>query len=103
MAQPFLAKVSFKAHDVFFTGIVGAGVGGASAAFFLKELFGGKVKIDIFEKDHVGGRLAPITISGHNYNAGGSIIHPANLYMVNFTDLLGNCTHFALSYYSDAI
>ena len=70
-------------------GIVGAGIGGTSAAYFLRELFGDDVEIDIFEKQHVGGRLAPVTISGHNYNAGGTIIHPANVYMVNFTDILG--------------
>ncbi|XP_045176896.2 prenylcysteine oxidase 1-like [Mercenaria mercenaria] len=70
-------------------GIVGAGIGGTSAAYFLRELFGDDVEIDIFEKQHVGGRLTPVTISGHNYNAGGTIIHPANLYMINFTDILG--------------
>lgn len=47
------------------------------------------MEIDIFERQHVGGRLAPITISGQNYNAGGSFIHPANMYMVNFTEMLG--------------
>lgn len=70
-------------------GIVGAGIGGTSAAYFLRELFGDNVEIDIFEKQHVGGRITPVTISGNNYNAGGTIIHPSNLYMVNFTDLLG--------------
>jgi len=55
----------------------------------LRELFGEDVIIDVFEEKHVGGRLAPVTISGFNYNAGGTIIHPANQYMVNFTNLLG--------------
>lgn len=70
-------------------GIVGAGIGGTSVAFFLRELFGENVDIDVFEKQHVGGRLAPVTISEQNYNAGGTIIHPGNMYMVNFTNLLG--------------
>lgn len=72
-----------------FTAIVGAGVGGTSAAFFLRELFRDNVVLDIFEKHQVGGRLAQLKISGHYYNAGGTIIHPQNMYMVNFTDMLG--------------
>ena len=74
------------------TGIVGAGIGGTSAAYFLRELFGDNVDIDIFEKGQVGGRLAAVKISDHFYNAGGTIIHPANSYMVNFTDILGKVT-----------
>ncbi|KAL3841327.1 hypothetical protein ACJMK2_019489 [Sinanodonta woodiana] len=70
-------------------GIVGAGVGGTSAAYFLRELFGDSAQIDIFERKAVGGRLAVINIDDHYYNAGGSIIHPQNMYMVNFTNMLG--------------
>lgn len=87
MSTSCLQRPHINSH--FVTGIVGAGIGGTSASYFLKELFGGKVEIDIFEKQHVGGRLAPITISGQNYNAGGSVIHLANVYMVNFTEMLG--------------
>lgn len=64
-------------------------MGGTASAYFLRELFGEEVEIDIFEKQHVGGRVTPVTISGHNYNAGGTILHPENLYMLNFTDILG--------------
>lgn len=69
--------------------IVGAGIGGTSAAYFLRELFGDNVDLDIFEKGQVGGRLATVKISDHYYNAGGSIVHPKNMYMVNFTEMLG--------------
>ena len=68
---------------------MGAGIGGTSAAYFFRELFGDNVDIDIIEKGQVGGRLAAIKINDHFYNAGGTIIHPANLYMVNFTEILG--------------
>ncbi|KAK3580906.1 hypothetical protein CHS0354_008196 [Potamilus streckersoni] len=70
-------------------GIVGAGVGGTSAAYFLRELFGDSAQIDVFERKVVGGRLAVINIDDHYYNVGGSIIHPQNMYMVNFTNMLG--------------
>lgn len=83
-----ISYVSCK-EEIPRVGIVGAGIGGTSAAYFLRQLFGENVKIDVFEKQHVGGRLAPITINGQNYNAGGTVIHLANKYMWNFTDLLG--------------
>ncbi|WAR01820.1 PCYOX-like protein [Mya arenaria] len=84
-----ISKATDELEEIARVGIIGAGIGGTSAAYFLRDLFGDKVLIDIFEKQHVGGRLAPVTIGGHNYNAGGTIIHPANLYMLNFTDILG--------------
>ena len=37
--------------------VVGAGVGGASAAYFLKELLGDSVSIHVFEKGPSGGRV----------------------------------------------
>ena len=81
----------------FITAIVGAGVGGTSAAYFLKELFGDNVVIDIFEKGQVGGRLALMKMGDHYYNAGGTIIHPQNMYMVNFTEMFGRCFFFFFS------
>ncbi|XP_076451086.1 prenylcysteine oxidase 1-like [Babylonia areolata] len=70
-------------------GIVGAGIGGTSAAYFLRQAFGDKLQVDIFEGERVGGRLAVINIDGQEYEAGGSIIHPRNQYMVNFTQSFG--------------
>ncbi|KAG5272565.1 hypothetical protein AALO_G00166910 [Alosa alosa] len=69
--------------------IVGAGIGGTAAAYFLRQEFGESVKIDIFEPGKVGGRLATENIAGDEYETGGSIIHPLNLHMKHFVDKLG--------------
>ncbi|XP_021371606.1 prenylcysteine oxidase 1-like [Mizuhopecten yessoensis] len=69
--------------------IVGGGIGGTSAAYFMRELFGSDAVIDLYEKNTIGGRLATVNINSREYESGGSIIHPENLYMVNFTKILG--------------
>ncbi|XP_012501874.1 PREDICTED: prenylcysteine oxidase 1 [Propithecus coquereli] len=71
--------------------IIGAGIGGTSAAYILRQKFGKNVKIDVFEREEVGGRLATMKVQGQDYEAGGSIIHPLNLHMKRFVkDLGGN-------------
>ena len=73
--------------------IVGGGIGGSSAAYFARQVFGSSSSIDVFEKtNRVGGRLATVEIGGHWYEAGGSIIHPANKYMDSFVKDLGEIT-----------
>ncbi|XP_036450621.1 prenylcysteine oxidase-like [Colossoma macropomum] len=69
--------------------IIGGGIGGTAAAYFLRQEFGPSVKIDVFEAGTVGGRLATENIRGHDYEIGGSIIHPLNLHMKHFVDKLG--------------
>ncbi|XP_012861990.2 prenylcysteine oxidase 1 [Echinops telfairi] len=69
--------------------IVGAGIGGTSAAYYLRQKFGGSVKIDLFERGEVGGRLATLTVEGQEYESGGSVIHPLNLHMKRFVKDLG--------------
>lgn len=69
--------------------IIGGGIGGTAAAFFLRQEFGPAVKIDVFEAGTVGGRLATENIGGHEYETGGSVIHPLNLHMKHFLDKLG--------------
>ncbi|XP_030624461.1 prenylcysteine oxidase 1 [Chanos chanos] len=69
--------------------IIGAGIGGTAAAFFLRQEFGPGVKIDVFEAGKVGGRLATENIGGDDYETGGSIIHPLNLHMKHFVDQIG--------------
>lgn len=69
--------------------IVGAGIGGTAAAYYLRQEFGPAVKIDVFEAGTVGGRLATENIQGQDYETGGSIIHPLNLHMKHFVDRLG--------------
>ncbi|XP_048459841.1 prenylcysteine oxidase-like isoform X2 [Rhincodon typus] len=69
--------------------VVGAGIGGSSAAYFLRREFGPNVKIDVYEKGTIGGRLATVTVNGQQYEIGGSVIHPLNLHMQDFVKHLG--------------
>ncbi|XP_051010810.1 prenylcysteine oxidase 1 [Acomys russatus] len=69
--------------------IVGAGIGGTSSAYYLRKKFGKDVKIDVFEREEVGGRLATLEVQGDDYEAGGSVIHPLNLHMKRFVKELG--------------
>lgn len=69
--------------------IVGGGIGGASASHFLTELLNGTLDIDLYEAKTIGGRLATIKIDKDEIEAGGSVIHPKNMYMQRFVKLLG--------------
>ena len=69
--------------------VVGAGIGGSATAYFLRKEFGAAVKIDVFEPETVGGRLATVKIGEQEYETGGSVIHPLNLHMKHFIDNLG--------------
>ncbi|KAF8643287.1 hypothetical protein HU200_066922 [Digitaria exilis] len=74
--------------------IVGAGISGASTAFFLtnytSSIHGHGPQLRVFERRHrVGGRLATVAVAGDRFEAGGSIIHPRNLHARRFADLLG--------------
>uniref|UniRef100_A0A3P8SK77 Prenylcysteine oxidase 1 n=1 Tax=Amphiprion percula TaxID=161767 RepID=A0A3P8SK77_AMPPE len=69
--------------------VVGAGIGGTAAAFYLRQEFGNVVKIDVFEPGDVGGRLATVKIGDYEYETGGSVIHPLNLHMKHFIEKLG--------------
>ncbi|XP_069798956.1 prenylcysteine oxidase 1-like isoform X2 [Dendropsophus ebraccatus] len=69
--------------------VVGAGIGGTSAAYFLRQKFGKDVQIDVFEKGEVGGRMSTAEMEGNHYEAGGSVIHPLNLHMKTFVKELG--------------
>lgn len=69
--------------------IIGGGIGGASSSHFLTELFNGSLEIDLYEAKTIGGRLATVKIDDTEVEAGGSIIHPKNMYMQKFVKLLG--------------
>uniref|UniRef100_H3AC38 Prenylcysteine oxidase 1 like n=2 Tax=Latimeria chalumnae TaxID=7897 RepID=H3AC38_LATCH len=69
--------------------VIGAGIGGAAAAHFLRLQFGKEVKIDVYEKAVVGGRLATVTVNNQQYESGGSVIHSLNLHMQDFVKKLG--------------
>ena len=77
--------------------IVGGGVGGTSAAYFLSQLIDEKTKgilkyqIDIFEQNsRIGGRVATVNVSGKVFEAGGSIIHIRNKYARDLVKTFGN-------------
>ncbi|XP_051956648.1 prenylcysteine oxidase-like [Xyrauchen texanus] len=69
--------------------VVGAGIGGTATAHFLRQHFGPEVRIDVFEKGSVGGRLATVSVNHQDYESGGSIIHSLNLHMQDFVQQLG--------------
>ncbi|XP_038048830.1 prenylcysteine oxidase-like [Patiria miniata] len=69
--------------------IIGGGVGGTSAAYFLRKLLGSSASIDLYEPHVIGGRVATVNIAGRDYESGGSIIHPKNKYMVDFRQEFG--------------
>jgi len=70
--------------------IVGSGVGGCATAHFLRKDLGPEVEISVFEQnDRVGGRVDTVEVDGHEYEAGGSIIHSRNEYMKEFTKEVG--------------
>ncbi|XP_060791877.1 prenylcysteine oxidase-like isoform X3 [Neoarius graeffei] len=69
--------------------VIGGGIGGTATAHFLRQHFGPEVRIDVFEKREVGGRLATVTVNNQVYETGGSIIHSLNLHMQDFMKQLG--------------
>lgn len=83
-------KVVSQCCHCFCEAVVGAGIGGTAAAFYLRQEFGPGVKIDVFEPGTVGGRLATVKIGDDEYETGGSVIHPLNLHMKQFIEKLGN-------------
>ncbi|KRZ18794.1 Prenylcysteine oxidase [Trichinella zimbabwensis] len=69
--------------------VIGAGIGGTSCSYFLRQIFGDGIEIDIFDSGKVGGRLATVEIERKHYESGGSVIHPQNEYMVHFQKEFG--------------
>ncbi|NXI14966.1 PCYOX oxidase, partial [Irena cyanogastra] len=69
--------------------VVGGGIGGSAAAYFLRQKFGRSVQLHVLEKAALGGRLHTLDVEGAAYEAGGSVIHPLNLHMKHFVKELG--------------
>lgn len=69
--------------------IIGGGIGGASASYFLTRLFNDNIEIDLFESSNLGGRLANIQVGKHKYEAGGAIMHSKNRYATEFLNYAG--------------
>lgn len=71
-------------------GIIGAGIAGSFAAFFLREACGNDVELIIFEKEEqVGGRVKEEYYQGKMFEAGASLIHSSNRYLNDAIDQLG--------------
>uniref|UniRef100_A0A673FVW9 Prenylcysteine lyase domain-containing protein n=1 Tax=Sinocyclocheilus rhinocerous TaxID=307959 RepID=A0A673FVW9_9TELE len=87
LADPDFAKLDGTPPSKI--AVVGAGIGGTATAHFLRQHFGPEVRIDVFEKGSVGGRLATVTVNHQDYESGGSIIHSLNLHMQDFVQQLG--------------
>ncbi len=87
-AHPNASKLDQR--DKYRVAIIGSGIGGSSAAYFISNSLGGKVDIDVFEKSgKVGGRMAVLELDGEFYEAGGAVIHESNKYMNDFCEFLG--------------
>ncbi|VDN81485.1 unnamed protein product [Brugia pahangi] len=69
---------------------------GASSAYFLRTLAPLDINIEIhlFNQGTIGGRLAtiqmPYSDQKRMFEAGGSVLHPANLYFKNWMEKFGN-------------
>jgi len=74
-------------NDALKIAVLGAGIGGTAVSYHIKQLLP-KAEVTVFESGKIGGRLATTQIAGHEYETGGSIIHPANREAYIFN----NCT-----------
>ena len=76
-------------------GIIGSGIGGASTAYFLRQLYNTSatrqhIALTLLEAEpHVGGRVQSISVDGYHLEAGASIIHSSNAYLYNLSASLG--------------
>ncbi|KAG5178450.1 Prenylcysteine lyase-domain-containing protein [Tribonema minus] len=70
--------------------VIGSGIGGSSAAFFLRQELGVQAVIDVYEAEpQAGGRLLEFTYLNSTYEAGGSIIYSGNRYMSDLATSMG--------------
>jgi prenylcysteine oxidase/farnesylcysteine lyase len=77
--------------------IIGAGVGGTSAAYFLKDLLGDNADVHVYSDGKVGGRTAVVEVDGRSYEGGGSVLHKDNMYMAGFAEKFGLTRVFSSS------
>ncbi|GAA34351.2 prenylcysteine oxidase [Clonorchis sinensis] len=74
----------------FRVAIVGGGMGGSTAAYYLRQLFGSRVAITLFEQSgRIGGRMKSIDFAGQREEMGASIFHESNQYMLKFAKQFG--------------
>lgn len=71
-------------------GIVGSGVAGSSAAYFVRQALGSRAEIVVYERGPtVGGRVRELEVAGRRLPAGASIAHSTNRYFVGLAQSLG--------------
>jgi hypothetical protein len=74
--------------------IIGGGIGGVAASWFISTDINNSesqkgVQVHVFEDKVIGGRIQSIQCEGGTYEAGASIGHRRNRYMLAFTGVLG--------------
>lgn len=86
--EPFWEERDVPAARV---AVVGAGVGGCLAAYFMRRQGGERLDLHVFQRPGcpVGGRTAVIEFCGHTHETGASIIHSSNKYLVDFAKQFG--------------
>jgi len=83
----FGSVMSYNSPNV---AIIGGGVGGTTAAYHIRKAFDeDEPRIDIYEAQKIGGRVATVEIAGRKYEAGASILHHQNKYMYDFIKAFG--------------
>ena len=74
--------------DTVRVGVIGGGIGGSSAAYWLRQLWKGQSaarELNItFLTDDSTGRTTSVGVGGQMFEEGGSVIHPKNEYMKYF-------------------
>ena len=50
--------------------VIGGGIGGSTAAYFIREQLGDDVDIFLYEKDRIGGRVATVKMGDRFYESG---------------------------------
>ena len=69
--------------------ILGAGMGGTGAAYFLHERLAADIHVFKQKDESVGGRAHTLKVDGRDYEAGGSIFHISNQYLMSLSDQFG--------------
>lgn len=86
--------------------VIGAGVGGCSASYFLRQLCGSDLDLHVFEKAKVGGRTDVLAFEGSEYESGGAVMHSSNKYLADFAQQFGArkiAIDFASNLYADTV
>ena len=94
LAEALSSRPPFQENKDFGTkfrvAVVGSGIGGSSAAYFIRKGLGARVDIDVYEQhDDIGGRMAVVEMDGQIFEAGGSVVHESNKYLTQFCEISG--------------